>query len=232
MAFILNRTDDRARMPKKRIIATAIVWYFIFLLINFAIILGVTCIYNKMGVEPGQLTKFVGDRSFHMDRPLWYISQLLLVAPVVEEIIFRLELSFKRQTVALWAGLLPVSIVGYLLDCSENWMLMAGMLLTGGALYWLVMRYTTDEQWKQWRSRYLHPAIWISALAFCFMHLRFTVLTWGLLPYCLAIILRPGLVGCILTYVRVNLGYWWGVLFHAANNTPAAIMMLLSMYGQ
>ena len=83
MAFILNRTDDRARMPKRRIIATAIVWYFIFLLINFAIIVGVTCIYNKMGVEPGQLTKFVGDRSFHMDRPLWYISQLLLVAPVV-----------------------------------------------------------------------------------------------------------------------------------------------------
>ena len=52
-------------MPKKRIIATAIVWYLIFLLINFAIILGVTCIYNKMGVEPGQLTKFVGDRSFY-----------------------------------------------------------------------------------------------------------------------------------------------------------------------
>ena len=64
------------------------------------------------------------------------------------------------------------------------------------------------------------------------MHLRFTVLTWGLLPYCLAIILRPGLVGCILTYVRVNLGYWWGVLFHVANNTPAAIMMLLALYGQ
>lgn len=218
-------------MPKKRIIATAIIWYFIFLLINFSIIIVVTIIYNKMGVDPGQLTKFAGDRSLFMDRPLWYITQILFIAPVVEEIIFRLELSFKRQTVALWAGLLPVSIVGYLLD-SENWMLMAGMLLTGGVLYWLVMRYTTDEQWAQWRSRYLHPAIWLSALAFCLLHLRFTVLTWCLLPYCLAIILRPGLVGCILTYVRVNLGYWWGVLFHAANNAPAAVLMLLSMYGQ
>lgn len=231
MAFILNRTNDRATMPKKRIIATAIIWYFIFLLINFSIIIVVTIIYNKMGVDPGQLTKFAGDRSLFMDRPLWYITQILFIAPVVEEIIFRLELSFKRQTVALWAGLLPVSIVGYLLD-SENWMLMAGMLLTGGVLYWLVMRYTTDEQWAQWRSRYLHPAIWLSALAFCLLHLRFTVLTWCLLPYCLAIILRPGLVGCILTYVRVNLGYWWGVLFHAANNAPAAVLMLLSMYGQ
>ncbi len=218
-------------MPKKRIIATAIIWYFIFLLINFSIIIVVTIVYNKMGVDPGQLTKFAGDRSLFMDRPLWYITQILFIAPVVEEIIFRLELSFKRQTVALWAGLLPVSIVGYLLD-SENWMLMAGMLLTGGVLYWLVMRYTTDEQWAQWRSRYLHPAIWLSALAFCLLHLRFTFLTWCLLPYCLAIILRPGLVGCILTYVRVNLGYWWGVLFHAANNAPAAVLMLLSMYGQ
>lgn len=232
MTFILNRTNDWATMPKKRIIATAIVWYFIFLLINIAIIIGVTKIYNIMGVEPSQLTQFAGNHSLFMDRPLWYIALILLIAPVVEEIIFRLGLSFKRQIVALWAGLLPISIVWYLLDCSENWMLLAGMLLTGGVLYWLVMRYTTDEQWVKWRSRYLLPSIWLSAIAFCLLHLRFTVLTWGLLPYCLAIILRPGLVGCILTYVRINLGYWWGVLFHAANNVPGAILMVLSLYGQ
>ena len=232
MKFILNRTDDWATMPKKKIIATAIIWYFVFLLVNVAIIIGVTKIYNDMGVNPNQLTKFAGSHSLFMDRPLWYIVMILLVAPVVEEIIFRLGLSFKRQTVALWSGLLPLAIVGYLLDQSEDWMLMAGMVLIGIVLYCLVMRYTTDEQWGQWRSRYIRLAIWLSAIAFCLMHLKFTVLTWGLLPYCLAIILRPGLVGCLLTYVRVNLGYWWGVLFHAANNLPGAVLMLLALSGQ
>ena len=67
-----------------------------------------------MGVAPDQLTKFGGYFTNHMEKPLCYISMALLVAPVVEEIIFRLELSFKRQTVAMWEGQPPVSIVGYL----------------------------------------------------------------------------------------------------------------------
>lgn len=232
MTFILNRTDDWVTMPKKRILAKAIVWYFAFLLINFVMIMGVTIIYNSMGVEPNQLTRFAGDYHRFLDRPLYYITMAILIAPIVEESIFRLGLSFKRQTVALWLGLLPAAIAGYLLDYAENWILMASMILIGLVLYWLVMRYTCDEQWARWRSRYLLPAIWISAIAFCLMHLRFTVLTWFLLPYCLAVVLRPGLVGCILTYVRVNLGFWWGVLFHAANNLSGAILLLLALNGQ
>ena len=233
MKFILNRTDDWATMPKKKIIATAIIWYFVLFLICVPIIFGVTMIYNGMGVDPDQLTKFGGYFTNHMEKPIWYISMALLVAPVVEEIIFRLGLSFKRQTVAMWVGLLPVSIVGYLQQCYGNWMLMAGMVLIGIVLYWLVMRFTTNEQWTRWRSLYLRPAMWLSAIAFGLIHLRaFSVLTWGLLPYCLAIILRPGLAGCVLTYLRVNLGFWWGVLFHFANNIPGAVMMLLALYGQ
>lgn len=114
MKFILNRTDDWATMPKKKIIATAIIWYFVLFLICVPIIFGVTMIYTGMGVAPDQLTKFGGYFTNHMEKPLCYISMALLVAPVVEEIIFRLELSFKRQTEAMWEGLLPVSIVGYL----------------------------------------------------------------------------------------------------------------------
>lgn len=231
MTFILNRTDDWATMPKKRILAKAILWYFVFLLVNFVIIVGVTMIYNSMGVEPNQLTRFAGDYHGFLDRPLYYITMAILIGPIVEETIFRLGLSFKHQTVALWLGLLPASIAGYLLDYTENWILMASMILIGIVLYWLVMRYTCDEQWAQWRSDYLHPAIWISAIAFGLMHLQFSVLTWFLLPYCLAIVLRPGLVGCILTYVRVNLGFWWGVLFHAANNLSGAALLLLAVYG-
>ena len=233
MKFILNRTDDWATMPKTRILLVAIAWYFILFLISAAIIIGVTMTYRGMGVDPEQLTRFGGDFHNHMDKPLWFITMILLVAPVVEEIIFRLGLSFKRQTVALWMGLIPVSIVGYLLKCYGNWMLMAGMVLIGIVLYWLVMRYTTDEQWARWRSRYLRPAMWISAISFCLIHLiAFSVLTWGLLPYCLAIILRPGAAGCICTYTRVNMGFWWGVLFHIANNLPGAAMLLLAMSAQ
>lgn len=89
MTFILNRTDDWVTMPKKRILARAVVWYFVFLLVNFVIIVGVTMIYNSMGVEPNQLTRFAGDYHGFLDRPLYYITMAILIGPIVEETIFK-----------------------------------------------------------------------------------------------------------------------------------------------
>ena len=233
MDFILDRTNDWATMPKRKIFGVALAWFIVMFVLSAIIIVVVTICYKSMGIDPSQLTKFGGDISTMKDKPLLRsILLLLLIAPVVEEIIFRLGLSFKRQTVALWVGLLPVAIAAYLFEQYNNWPLLAGTVVLGAILYWLVVRYTTDEQWADWRSRYLRLAMWISAIAFGLIHLKaFSVLTWGLLPYCLAICLRPGLVGCVFTYARVNLGFWWGVLFHIANNLPGALI-LLAMSGQ
>ena len=226
--FILNRTNDWATMPKRKIFGVALAWFIAMIVLSAIIIVVVTICYKSMGIDPAQLTQFGGDISTMKDKPLLRsILLLLLIAPVVEEIIFRLGLSFKRQTVALWVGLLPVTIAAYLLQQYTNWPLLAGMVVLGALLYWLIVRYTTDEQWAGWRSRYLRLAMWISAIAFALIHLKaFSVLTWGLLPYCLAIILRPGLAGCVFTYARVNMGFWWGVLFHILNNLPGALILL------
>ena len=226
--FILNRVNDRATMPESKILWVAFIWFVAMFMVSSAIIVGVGMIYKSIGINPEELTRFGGDVSTHKDKPLAQtLLLLLIIAPVVEEIIFRLGLSFKRQTVALWVGLLPVAIAAYIFKCYYNWPLLAGLVVLGSLLYWLVMRFTTDEQWVGWRSRYLRLAMWVSAIAFALIHLKaFTVLTWGLLPYCLAICLRPGLVGCVITYVRVNMGFWWGVLFHIANNIPAVLVLI------
>lgn len=227
LKFILNRTDDQATMPKKRIFLLAVAWFIAMIVISSVIIIACQNIYMAMGIDPSQLTKFGGDINTHLDKPLGQtILLLLVIAPVVEEIIFRLGLSFRRQTVALWLALLPIAIAAYLFKC-YNWMALTALALVGIALYWLITRFTTDEQWVAWKSRYLRLAMWISAIAFALIHLKaFTVITWALLPYCLVFILRPGLVGCVFTYARVNLGFWWGVLFHALNNTPGVLMLL------
>lgn len=220
-------------MPKKKILRLAVIWFIAMFFVSALLIAVCTAIYRIMGIDPKQLTQFGGDISTHFDKPVWQtVMLMLIIAPVVEEIIFRLGLSFKRQTVALWAGLLPIAIAAYLFQRYDNWLLMAVTAVVGAGLFWLVMHYTTDEQWATWKSRYLRIAMWISAIAFGFIHLKaFSVITWALLPYCLTIILRPGLMGCVFTYARVNLGFWWGVLFHVANNAPA-ILALLAMSGQ
>ena len=233
MKFILNCTDDWATMPKMKIIIKTAIWFVLLTVASIVAILICQMAYMSQGIDPTQLTKFGGDVSTRMDKPVWQtILLLLVIAPIAEEIIVRLGVLLKRQAVALWSGLLPVTIAAYFYDAYTNWMVMAATIVTGALLYWLVMHFTTDEQWNRRREKYLRPVMWASAIGFALIHLKaFSVITWMLLPYCLVTILRPGLVGCAITYARVNLGFWWGVLFHIINNVPG-VLMLLAMSSQ
>lgn len=233
MTFILNRTNDWAVLPKKTIILKAVIWSILLTVAGILAMALCQMVYMSRGIDPSQLTQFGGDVSTRLDKPLWKTVLLLMfIAPIAEEIIFRLGVSLKRQAVALWAGLLPVTIAAYLYDAYSNWVVMAATIITGAILYWLVIRFTTDEQWDRWRARYLRPVMWASAIGFGLIHLRaFSVITWMLLPYCLTICLRLALLASAITYSRVNLGFWWGVLFHMANNVPG-VLILIAMSGQ
>lgn len=197
-----------------------------------AILLRVVCvaIYMSQGVNPMELTKFAGDPTTRMNNASWQtIAQLLIVAPVLEEVMFRLGLSFKRATVALWVRLLPVVWAFYMHHC-RVWYILVGLVVVGAFLAWLVYHHTTDDQWKAWRKKYIIPAMWISAISFGLVHfMAFTVLNRQVFPFALATILVPMASGCAVTYARVNLGFWWGVLLHCIINIPGILMIASAM---
>ncbi len=100
--FILNRSDDYLSLSKKSIIGTTLKCFVI--LMAGAILLRIVCVavYMSMGVNPMELTKFGGDPTNYVGHATWKtLLKLMVVAPLAEEIMFRLGLSFKRQTVAL-----------------------------------------------------------------------------------------------------------------------------------
>ena len=228
--FILNRPDDSLTLSRGKIIGKTLIWLVI--LMACAIVLRIVCvaIYMMKGINPMELTRFGGDPALYIGQPFWkMLLKLLVLAPVAEELMFRLGLSFKRQTVALWAGLLPVVCAFYMHQC-KVWYILLGFAAIGAVLYWLICRYTTDEQWKAWRTKYIIPAMWISAIGFGLVHFRaFSVLNWQVFPFALATILIPTADGCAITYARVNLGFWWGILFHCLVNLPAIILLASSL---
>lgn len=224
--FILNRPDDFKTLSRKKIIGTTLKW-FVLLMVG-ATLLRIVCvvIYMSQGVNPMELTKFAGDPTTRMDHATWKtIAHLMIVAPVLEEVMFRLGLSFKRTIVALWVGLLPVVCAYYMHHC-RVWYILVGLVVVGALLFWLVYHFTTDDQWKAWRKKYVIPAMWISAISFGLVHfMAFTVLNWQVLPFAIATVLVPMAGGCAVTYARVNLGFWWGVLLHCIINIPAIFMI-------
>jgi len=228
--FILNRPNDFMTLSLSKIIVTTLKWFA--LLMVSAILLRELCIatYMANGLNPMELTKFAGDPTTHMGNATWYtIFYLLIVAPVMEEVMFRLGLSFKRRTVALWVGLLPLVCVFYLFKC-RVWYILLALAALGVLLYWLVEHFTTDEQWATWRKRYIVPAMWISAIGFGLVHfMAFSVLNIQVFPFALATILVPMAGGCAITYARVNLGFWWGVLLHCIINIPPILVLMSAM---
>jgi hypothetical protein len=43
-------------------------------------------------------------------------------------------------------------------------------------------------------------------------------------------IIAPLAGGCAITYARVNLNFWWGVLLHCLINIPAVLAIALSCF--
>ena len=228
--FILNRPDDRLTLTRGRIFGTALKWLVLLILGAGLLRVACTAIYMSMGVNPMELTKFGGDPTNYMGKGSWkLLFKLLVIAPVLEEVMFRLGLSFKRTTVALWLALLPVVCAYYLHQC-KVWYILLGLAALGAVLFWLIQRFTTDEQWAEWREKYVIPAMWISAIGFGLLHFRaFSVLNWQVFPFALATILIPMAGGCAITYARVNLGFWWGVLLHCLINIPGIVLIASSM---
>ena len=212
------------------IVGTTLKWLLV--LMGGAIVLRIACVavYMMMGLNPMELTRFGGDPTNYAGSASWnLLLGMLLVAPLAEELMFRLGLSFRRHTVALWAGLLPVVCAFYLYRC-RTWYILLGLAAAGALIYWLVCHFTTDGQWIEWRKRFIIPAMWISAIGFGLLHFRaFSVLNWQVFPFALATILVPMAGGCAITYARVNLGFWWGLLLHCVINIPSVAVIVLSM---
>ena len=231
MGFLLNRPDDRDTQSKGRIFANMLIWLII--LYAGCQVLYVICmlIYGANEVIPTKLTDYYADPFFWKEKPFWQtILWFLIVAPLCEESISRLGLSFKRLTVGLWAGLLPVIVAWYVFYC-RVWYILLLFAIAGGLIFWLICRYTTDEQWKKWRKKCIIPAMWVSAIGFGLFHLNaFSVLNGLVLPYALVTILQPMADGCVFTYARVNLGFWWSVLLHFSKNLLAVLTIASSWF--
>jgi len=169
--FILNQISDSYTKTTGQIVLKAFLWLICLTAVGIAIRIACIAIYKANGINPMEITNFLGDPSTYVGHATWnIILSILFVAPVCEELIFRLGLGFTRKVDALWVGILPVLIVSFFLKC-KTWYIILALLIIGVALYFLVCCFTTDDQWKVWKEKYLKYAVWISALAFGLVHL-------------------------------------------------------------
>ncbi len=226
MRFILSRTDDFKTRSKKWIVGYALLFWLITRLIAALTVILCVSVYKTQGIDPTVLTTFGGSPSqIGIHSLLYSVVVIMLIAPLLEEGVFRLGLSFRKWQVALAGALIPVAVVwqNYLSFSVAQYIFWLGLSVV---VFCGIYYGSKQEMWIKLKTRYLVAASWITAIGFGLMHLlAFSTLTWALLPYCLCIILVPFFAGCACTYLRVNIGFWWAVALHIFNNLPALLIL-------
>ena len=222
--FILNRTDDYLHHSKKWMIGHALLFYVASIFCFVALQMVCSYIYGLFGVSPESLTKFGGDPQYQIQKKstLEFLLSVLLVAPLCEEVIFRFGISLKRNAVALWVAIAPAILTWYLI--SKNCIIVGVALLIGLLIGAYIFFGTDDSLWDKVRAKMSLAVVWISALAFGLLHLNaFTDMSWVILPYALCICVWPFLGGCAITYLRMNMGFFAGLIMHIVVNLPGVI---------
>lgn len=228
MKFILSRNEDYLTHSKKWIVGYGFLFWLI-TRIAVMIIMGVCmAIYTNYGINPQELTRFGGDptvsgTSGNILRPLLMVA---LIAPLFEEILFRFGLSFKRFSVATSLAFIPLfpAFSHNATASLSMWLIGIGVAIT---IFCCVFFFTSDNFWQHKKRHWQIPAIWVTSIAFGLVHLvAFSTLDWLLLPYALCVILAPFFAGCACAYLRVNIGFGWGLAMHIFNNLPGIIIML------
>lgn len=228
MKYILSRTEDYRVHSKKWIVGYGLLFWLISRIIAMLLVIGCVAVYNAFGINPETLTKFAGnpETARNLGSMTYVLLTTSVAAPILEECIFRLGLSFKRWQVALGVASIPAYILWQHLSSVS---IVSALLYVASiiAAFSLVYCLTSDSYWGELKKTYYISTVWVSAIAFGLIHLiAFSNYSLSLVPYMLCVVSVPFFGGCAITYYRINLGFWWGVGMHVFNNLPAIILLI------
>lgn len=97
MKFILSRTEDYREHSKKWIVGYGLLFWLISRVVAMFLVIGCVAIYDALGVNPETLTQFAGnpETAKSLGSMTYVLLTTSIVAPILEECIFRLGLSLK-----------------------------------------------------------------------------------------------------------------------------------------
>ncbi len=145
----------------------------------------------------------------------WLILFLLVVmAPVVEEIIFRLPLRPIALSLSIPISIAIIYLLG-LFRINPAISSVVGFMLLGFNIY-LATRHLKIPRLQQFYTRFPRPIFYLSAILFGAIHIgNYNSRVWALMPL---LVLPQCVLGLLLGFVRVRYGLGWAIFTHAFHN--------------
>lgn len=187
--------------------------------INIAIAFLLTSSYSllsKFGYEKVLSSNKIPDL-FNSFSPFFIGSLLIIIVPLIEEFVFRLQLKFRKWVLDILFPL-QVSFIVYAISffASININFLVINLICYVAYFFLNKKYPNKLQ-QFWEIKF-HYVFYILTLLFALIHITNYNLTSSLIFILPILILPQFIVGTIIGYLRVKFGFFWGVLYHIIYN--------------
>ncbi len=158
----------------------------------------------------------------------WYdFLYILIAAPILEEIMFRLPLKFNRINV--FVALLTFYFFFYLRYAdlyASFWGSQLIITIFFIAICWIVVFYVCKNSfYKTISTRYFGFLFYILAITFGLLHITNFIefVPKNLLFFSPIFTLHQVIMGLFLGYIRVKKGLIWSIALHVCYNTPGAI---------
>jgi hypothetical protein len=167
--------------------------------------LGIKAVIKQKGLW--QTLLFIG---FHM--------------PILEEISFRLWLSFKKYHI-LTGFFFLLYIISGLLDTYCESIFRVPFIAVLTSIFWLFIKDISSESMVRFSSKNLNYAKLLSIALFGFMHIaNFIPLDVKILFVYPFLIIPQLIAGYYLKKIRLELGFMWSVSIHILNNLLSFIL--------
>ena len=216
--------------PGGIVLKESVLFYLKYIIISFAIIVLVLILSSALGIEIQNVNSLKGTRS---ENYLYSVVMMSIIGPLMEESIFRLWNSFRREhmmislfviTYVLLTKCIPhghhVAIGAVQSDYFEFPILKAALSLAAASSMLLIK----EKQLRDFASKHGRVIILVSIIVFALLHLTNARCEWYVYPFLVCMCLPQFILGVSVTDLRLNIGFWTGFAFHCVINLITVLL--------
>lgn len=152
-------------------------------------------------------------------------------APITEELTFRLLLRFSHKKLAIAASFILLFILGLFIEEIYIEVLLPLLIIFGLFVFFLSRRFINKAKAEEFYRKNMRKIFYFSIFAFAVIHIN-NYFDLGPLILLIPIFVLPQFfAGLFLGYIRLNYGFMWTILTHAAYNLLTLIPFILFSFG-
>lgn len=203
---------------KRLLISYAICMGFVFLSTLFIYIIG-----QLFNIDINSLTNKVDKKESY-----YHLFLLILIGPLLEELLFRAFLNFKKETlfISIFLALIffATDVSYYHLPTKQTFIQITLALFVSSVIF--IFSQKNIDKLKHYFGFFLY----ISILVFALVHIKnFFPLKDEIIWIYPILVLPQFFMGFALAFIRVRNGLIWSIVLHIMINSLPALIMLTSM---